>query len=247
MKIIDSLFTVLVAILLLLFHHSNLFAAKAYSDAYIDWSTVHISFTGNGEIVNDYYEANAKTHDHDLITDPVDASIVNINGAQAWGEADPEDYYQDLYAQAMAQDTRAFGRAYADAGYYGLFTTKEAGTLTISMDAHLWIETNLDDNGPARATARAIIDINGIAAHEGQSFFSDNSTGAYNTGGYTPYHIRLDYELGPGDQAEFGVYVTAEALANPVPVPCTGGLSLILCAGSLCLLGPASAGRKQQA
>lgn len=225
-----------ITVFLCIFASSHAFAAlSANAMSMINYDNFSIHYTGSGSVQNDYFEAAVEMNGQILIVDSLDAYLETHTG-YAWGETNVADTgmaYQDIYSDAYTDSPLGYEYGYADAGYYGEYTANTAGTLTISIDYSILIDTQADMGQFSFAEAAVLLYIDGLESYDFEAFTAYNGMNYSNeTPGWATMFLSLD--LDAGQTVDFGGVAIAIVEANPVPVP---GSALILGAGLMATFG----------
>ena len=215
---------------------SALAAPSANAVSMINYDNFSIHYTGTGSVQNDYFQAAAEMNGQILIVDSLDAYLETPTG-YAWGETivnDPDmTDYQDIYADAYTDSPSAYEYGYADAGYYGQYTAQTAGTLTISIDYSIFIDTQADMGQFSFAEAAVLLYIDGLESYDFEAFTAyDGMNYSNETSGWATMFLSLD--LDAEQTVDFAAIAITQAEASPVPVP---GSVLILGAGLMATFG----------
>lgn len=225
MKQIKFIFAAIIAVSWSVCASTSAFASfSGWAAASLDYSSVVLDLGSDATPSISYYAYVQYGNQTDTSSSASEA-LIEINADNwAWAEADIADDYQDIYS-AVCVDNPATATASNAVAEYGIsFTAAQAGTLTVSIDYNLEIDTS----SVAYAQAIAYLAIND-EEYDSASIDFD----AYN--GMSKYLSdlgTLTYTYSYSEGEAVNIVLGADAYASAVPVP---GAGLLLSTGLIVL------------
>ena len=157
MKQIKLIFAAIIAVCWSVCASTNAFAScYGWATAYLDNSSIVLDLGSNVTSTISYYAYAQYGNQTDTSSSTSEALVEVSADNWAWAEADIADDYQDIYAAVSIDNPATDITSNAIAEYGISFTAAQAGTLTISIDFDLEIDTS----STAYAEALAYLTIN---------------------------------------------------------------------------------------
>lgn len=215
MKQIKLTFAAILAVCWIACASNSAFAnSTGWAEAYLDYSSIDIALGSDVTPTITYY-AYAQYSDQTDTSSSTSEALIEVNTDNwAWAEADVADDYEDIYSSVSVDNPATATTSDAIAEYGISFTATEAGTLTISIDYNLEIDTS----NMGYAEALAYLSINDETYDSANiNFYAYNGMNKNLSDLGTLTHT---YKYNVGE--EVTILLGTEAYATAVPEPCTG-------------------------